>query len=56
MRYAGIGVVKEGTFVLRTVPQFETGDPRYAWLNAVQAVGIGTPGRGSATYEVYALL
>ena len=22
-------------------PVFETGDPRYAWLNAVQAVGKG---------------
>ena len=56
MAYAGIGVAHEGTFVLRTTPQFETGDARYAWLNTVQAVGIGTPGRGSATYEVYALL
>jgi hypothetical protein len=56
MAYAGIGVANEGSFRLRTAPQFETADARYAWLNTVQAVGIGTPGRGSATYEVYALL
>jgi hypothetical protein len=39
-------------------PTFETGDERYAWLNAVQAVGKGklTPGEGGATridYEFY---
>ena len=56
MAYSGIGVAHEGSFRLRTAPQFETADARYAWLNTVQAVGIGTPGRGSATYDVYALL
>lgn len=39
-------------------PTFETGDERYAWLNAVQAIGRGklTPGEGGATridYEFY---
>jgi hypothetical protein len=39
-------------------PVFETGDERYAWLNAVQAVGRGklTVGEGGATridYEFY---
>jgi hypothetical protein len=55
MTYSGIGVPKEGAMVLRTAPQFETGDERYAWLNNIQAVGVGTFGRGSVTHDVYAL-
>jgi hypothetical protein len=56
MTYSGIGLPKQGGGLdLRTAPQFETGDERYAWLNNVQAVGIGAPGQGSVTYEVYAL-
>jgi Protein of unknown function (DUF3237) len=38
-----------------SAPLFEAGDARYAWLNNVQAVGIGTPGKDSVSYEVYAL-
>lgn len=30
-----------GGLFARVAPVFETGDPRYAWLNAVQAVGKG---------------
>jgi hypothetical protein len=55
MTYSGIGKAGDGGFKLRTAPQFETGDTRYAWLNGVQAVGLGTPGRDTVTYEVYAL-
>ena len=40
---------------LRTAPLFEAGDERYAWLNTVQAVGIGTSKSGSVSYQVYAL-
>ena len=37
-------------------PTFETGDPRYAWLNKVQAVAKGTIGEDLVlTYEVYEL-
>ncbi|KMS52009.1 hypothetical protein V474_02870 [Novosphingobium barchaimii LL02] len=40
-----------------TAPVFETGDPRYAWLNTVQAVGkgtlaIGAGGAGQLEYEI----
>ncbi len=35
-----------------TAPRFETGDPRYAWLNLVQAVGKGTLDGTQLTYEV----
>lgn len=55
MTYSGIGVPQEGAFVLRTAPQFETGDERYGWMNNIQAVGIGTFSRGNVIHDVYAL-
>jgi hypothetical protein len=36
-------------------PLFETGDERYAWLNSIQAVGIGTAGAEGVDYDIYAL-
>jgi hypothetical protein len=41
--------------VARVAPLFETGDERYAWLNDIQAIGLGSPAPGEVTYEVYAL-
>jgi hypothetical protein len=55
MTYSGIGMMKDGAFSIRTAPQFETGDERYAWLNNVQAVGIGARTEGGVAYEIYAL-
>lgn len=55
MAYNGIGKPQDGGNVLRTAPLFETGDERYTWLNAVQAVATGTSGQGTVTYDVYAL-
>ena len=57
MTYSGIGLRSEtGDVLLRAAPLFETGDPHYAWLNRVQAVGIGQLRSASLiTYEVYAL-
>jgi hypothetical protein len=51
MHYGGI--VVDGR--ARSAPYFETGDERYAWLNDVQAVGVGSTGPTGPTYEVYAL-
>ena len=51
MHYGGILVDGQA----RSAPYFETGDERYAWLNNVQAVGIGTVAPTGPTYEVYAL-
>jgi hypothetical protein len=34
-------------------PVFETADPRYAWLNKVQAIAKGTGGATSASFEVF---
>lgn len=53
MSYTGFGTRENG---IRSAPSFETGDERYAWLNAVQGVGVGTPGRGTVTYDVYRVL
>ena len=54
MQYKGIADFSAGS--ARSAPQFETGDERYAWLNDVQAVGIGQLAEsGGVTYEVYAL-
>ncbi len=56
MTYQGIGHPQEdGTSSIRTAPTFETGAEAYAWLNDVQAVGIGTSDPESVSYEIYAL-
>ncbi len=54
--YNGIGVVEDGVFKARSAPLFETGDERYAWLNNIQAVGVGGVTGTSVVYEVYELL
>ena len=42
-----------GSAPIYVAPRFETGDPRYAWLNVVQAVGKGTLDGSHLTYEWY---
>jgi hypothetical protein len=37
--------------VVHVAPRFETGDERYAWLNLVQAVGVGRFVEGGVRYE-----
>lgn len=39
-----------------TAPLFETGDERYAWLNAIQATAVGAPGQGVVDYDVYRII
>ena len=57
MQYQGIGIPQaDGTTEIRTAPLFETGSEKYAYLNDLQAVGIGTSADGSVTYEVYRVL
>jgi hypothetical protein len=51
MTYGGIGL--DGGARLRTAPTFETGDERYAWLNAVQAVATGASDGTVVDYQVY---
>jgi hypothetical protein len=57
MTYNGVGVPQEdGSASVRSAPTFETGSEEYAWLNNVQAVGIGSTKAGTVSYEVYALI
>lgn len=54
--YAGIGTRgDDGLFDIRTAPLFQTGDPRYAWLNDVLGVGIGRSNPTGVVYDIYAV-
>jgi hypothetical protein len=56
MQYHGIGTRGEdGSTSIRSAPRFETGAEAYAWLNNVQAVGIGSATGNTVRYDVYAL-
>ena len=54
--YNGIGVVVEGRLEARCAPLFETSDERYAWLNNIQAIGIGKLDGTNVVYDIYELL
>lgn len=56
VEYAGIMAPGENGPRIITAPRFETGDERYKWLNSVQAVAVGTPGRNVVEYDVYRVL
>lgn len=53
--YRGIMVREEGGLRALGAPLFETGDERYAWLNSVQGIGIGSASAEGVEYEIYAL-
>ncbi|MBX6389958.1 MAG: DUF3237 domain-containing protein [Frankia sp.] len=53
--YSGIMRKVGDALQARGAPLFETGDERYAWLNGVLGVGIGTAGADGVDYDVYAL-
>jgi hypothetical protein len=53
--YVGLMRNVDGVMQARGAPMFETGDERYAWLNGVMGIGIGTAGAGGVDYDVYAL-
>jgi hypothetical protein len=42
-----------GVLPLYSAPLFETGDPRYAWLNTVQAIGKGIVRDNVIHYEIF---
>ncbi|HVV38366.1 MAG TPA: DUF3237 domain-containing protein [Acidimicrobiales bacterium] len=59
MTYNGVGLPDgEGNLALKTAPTFEAPDGPYAWMNNVQAIGVGTssPATGDLRYEVYELV
>lgn len=42
-------------YYFRTSPQFETGDPRYAWLNKIISVSKSRTGGGGVIHRVFAV-
>lgn len=57
LTYNGVGVADaNGVLQLKTAPTFEVGDERYAWLNNLQAIGIGHSDGAALHYDVYELL
>jgi hypothetical protein len=45
-------LVSPDRYYFRTTPLFETGDPRYGWLNDVVAIGSGYLVEGGVAYRV----
>ena len=55
--YNGVAIPDgSGGLTLRTAPTFEAPDGPYAWLNNIQAIGLGTSGDGALHYDVYEML
>jgi hypothetical protein len=50
------GELSPSDYYFRTTVYFETGTPKYAWLNHTVAVGVGSfPGPGRVVYRIYAI-
>lgn len=45
-----------GEYRLRTVASFETGDPRYLWLNDLLAIGVSGPSTADTSYVIHEIL
>ena len=45
--------VDPGLYYMRTAPRFETGDPRYAWLNRIICVASGARRRDAVELDVF---
>ena len=54
-RWAAGEEVPRDTYYFATTPYFETGSERYAWLQRVVTIGIGTLVPGGVRYEVFAV-
>ena len=48
--------VDPGSYYMRTTPWFETGDPRYAWLNRMVCVANGVRRPAAVELEVFEIL
>lgn len=54
VHYRGRIKIVDGAPILTTAPLFEAGDPRYAWLNGIQALARGTMREdGKLVYEIF---
>lgn len=52
-RFLNRDVLPYEDMYLHTTPRFETGDPRYAWLNKIIAVTNGCRTEAGGTYHVF---
>ncbi len=48
--------VDPSEYYFRTCPLFETGSEKYAWLNRIQAVGVGRLTSKGVSYDVHQIL
>ncbi|MEI2386651.1 DUF3237 domain-containing protein [Breoghania sp. JC706] len=48
--------VDASDYYMRTTPRFETGDPRYAWLNTTLVIGTGARLKAAVTLTLYEVL
>ena len=53
MVYQGIALPDGDSLKVTIAPLFETDDARYAWLNNVQAIGLGVPTEKGINYDIY---
>jgi uncharacterized protein DUF3237 len=51
-----VEAVDPSRYYFRTAPTFETSSAKYAWLNRIQAIGVGRITRVGVTYSVYEVL
>src|SRR3954464_3216998 len=51
VQYHGKVSITTDPIRMRVAPRFETGDDRYAWLNSVQAIGVGESDGTNIRYE-----
>jgi hypothetical protein len=50
------GELSPADYYFRTSVSFETGSPRYAWLNHTVAIGVGSfPAAGKVAFRIYAI-
>lgn len=50
------GELSPSAYYFRTAVSFETSAPKYAWLNYITAVGVGSfPGPGEVAYRIYSI-
>ena len=54
-RIFGRQPVERSEYYFRIAPTFQTASPQYAWLNRIQAIGLGEVTVSGVAYDVYAL-
>lgn len=53
MNRADAESVDPSAYYFRTAPTFETASKKYAWLNQIQAIGVGRITKAGVSYKVY---